>query len=48
VSGVTANPETHLLVITFDDARTSVDKIVQTLKANDYPPEGEPKDVSRK
>jgi copper chaperone CopZ len=48
VSSVTANPETHLIVVTYDDARTSVDKIVQILKTNDYPPEGEPKVVPNK
>ncbi len=43
VSNVVADPVSHKVVVTFDDGKTSVDKIVQALKANDYPPEGEPR-----
>jgi len=39
VIGVTTDPDTHKVVVTFDDQKTNVEKIRKTLTENDYPPE---------
>jgi copper chaperone CopZ len=39
VTSATADAETHKVAVTFDDQKTSVEKIRKTLIENDYPPE---------
>jgi hypothetical protein len=39
VIGVTTDPETHKVTITFDDGKTNVETIRKNLAENDYPPE---------